>query len=903
MAEMSVGETGARPSSRVPGQLSEMTFEAFIVAWEGTAVTDLTADATPVRDRVEALCSAGAHVFVVSGADATTVDRQLLARPGGPGRLHLCTSSGSEVVEVTATGPVPVWRRAEAIGPRPTGEVIHMATARPDHADSVRWAAAWLARRGLTGGLILVVGHERGPVTGLLGRDAPFAPGVDRAVLASVVPGPGPVPEGVLHLDGGPAALVDVFDAQLERRAGRRVPSIDEDPAWVVPLPTDPVKERVAEALGALSNGWAGTRGDGGSGRAPLFVVSGVYTTGPNPRLLPGPLWTGLQAQGGSGGERRAVDLRTGVLVGGDDGIGSRSLRLVSCADPFALGARAEAPAAHLEGGERLADPGAGAAFERQDRDGAQVARTSDGGGDAIVVAARDRQQTRRGRRTVERLAAWSAGGAASADEALERLAALEDVGFDRLLADHREAWAGRWQEAAVAIEGGPDDQLAARFALFHLLSAAPDRGEAAVGARGLTGTAYGGHVFWDSDVYVLPSLAATRPAAARAMLEYRVRRLPAARAAAAAEGRRGARFPWESATDGFDVTPSHVQGLRGELIPVTTGHHEIHIVADVAWAACEYAAWTGDTAFLTGPGRDLLLDTARYWHSRVRTDADGTAHLDRVMGPDEYHEVVDDNAFTNVMARWNLRRAADLVDLTGGDAAEAASWRAVADALVDGYDPGRGGYEQFAGYSDLEPLFVADVAPPPVAADLLLGSERVGGSQLIKQADVVMLHHMVPDDVIAGSLTADLAYYEPRTSHGSSLSPAIHAAQLARAGQPDRALELFRMAARIDLDDLTGTTPGGLHLATIGGVWQALAYGFLGLRPRQDGLDVDPCLPGAWASLSLRARFHGGLIDVRAEHDTVTVSCRKPLRVRIGGGPAHRCDPPGRTFTIGRNI
>ncbi len=407
-----------------------------------------------------------------------------------------------------------------------------------------------------------------------------------------------------------------------------------------------------------------------------------------------------------------------------------------------------------------------------------------------------------------------------------------------------------------MVIDGDPEAELSARFAVFHLLGAAADTGESAMAARGLTGNAYGGHVFWDADVFALPALAALRPDAARSMLEYRIRRLPAARDQAAAEGHSGARFPWESAGDGRDVTPRRVRGPHNELIPVATGPEEEHIVADVAWAAVRYAAWTGDGAFLTGVGRHLVVDTARYWADRIRTDDAGRAHIDGVMGPDEYHATVDDNAFTNVMARWNLRQGADLLTRSGRDD-EAELWRKLADRLVDGWDPERGLYEQFAGYFDLEPLVMSEVAPPPVAADLLLGADRVSRSQLIKQPDVLMLHHLVPDDVREGSLTSCLDFYGPRTAHGSSLSPAVHAALLARAGQPERALEMFRMAARLDLDDRTGTTAEGLHLATLGGVWQALASGFLGVRADQGMLAVDPCLPEDWGALGLRFRFH----------------------------------------------
>jgi len=174
--------------------------------------------------------------------------------------------------------------------------------------------------------------------------------------------------------------------------------------------------------------------------------------------------------------------------------------------------------------------------------------------------------------------------------------------------------WGSRWEDADVVIEGDEDLQLAVRFALYHLMASVPDEGEAAVGARGLTGRAYRGHVFWDSDVYVLPFLAATHPAAARAMLEYRARRLPVAMRAARAQGREGARFAWESAQSGREVAPEHVRDERGEAVPVLTGALEEHVVADVAWAAACYVDWTGDQAFASTEGRKLLVQTARWY-------------------------------------------------------------------------------------------------------------------------------------------------------------------------------------------------------------------------------------------------------------------------------------------------
>ena len=404
--------------------------------------------------------------------------------------------------------------------------------------------------------------------------------------------------------------------------------------------------------------------------------------------------------------------------------------------------------------------------------------------------------------------------------------------------------------------------------------------------------------MFWDAEVFVLPVLAAVHPAAARAMVEYRIRRLGPARRLAADRGLAGARFAWESAADGTEVTPLWMTNRQGRRVLVRTGEQEDHIVADVAWAARRYADWTGDAAVLDGPGRELLLDTARYWASRARWDDDGLAHIDKVIGPDEYHVGVDDNAYTNVMARWNLRRAAELAERAGGATPdEIPAWRRLADALVDGYDPASGRYRQFAGFDELEPLLIGELTRPPVAADLLLGRDRVGAAQVVKQADVLMLHLLVPEETAPGSLEPNLAWYGPRTAHGSSLSPAVHAALLARAGDPDRALELFRLACRLDLDDLTGTTAGGLHVATMGGVWQALTTGFLGLRPSGDALDLDPRLPEAWDAVELRLRYHGVRLRVRAGHDQLELATDGPVPVRLPGLPEGTVIPPGASW------
>jgi trehalose/maltose hydrolase-like predicted phosphorylase len=873
------------------------TFEAIIIAWDTLPSLQEETAAAGLRDCIEALSEAGVHIFVVTSRNLSDLDGPLRASDRGRGQLFLCCGDRSLALEVSGRDPTAVSQSgADPSGAQLTSGPEDRASSLTDRSNWAHFAASFLAERGITGSLILVVGHEPAELLHAVANSEPALIGTfEHAVLQSIAD------PDARSVDSSP--LLAVLNGQLARRAARRVPQIDPDPSWVVPLPTGEAAERAKESLGTLGNGFSATRAareEGGPGTSPSLLVAGAYTTTND--LVAGPIWTDLDlaTTAPRSAERHLLDLRTGTLLRlGGDGSRLRTMRFVSLADPHAMALRAEAPLGDLETGEALR-PGRDAPdFVIAKENDVFLARAGEGA--TVTVAAAERSGIASGLRTVERLAAWctSPTDTASFDAARDLLSHASALGFDALLAEHREAWARRWSDARVTIEGDPASELAARFAVFHLLSAAGCSGEAAVGARGLTGQAYSGHVFWDADVFVLPALAAILPRAARAMLEYRIRRLPAARAAAAAEGHPGARFPWESAADGSDVTPREVRGNKGEVIPILTGSHELHIVADVSWAALRYASWTGDSAFIEGAGKALVVDTARYWRDRIRVDAGGRGHIDAVMGPDEYHEIVDDNAYTNLMARFNLRRGAERLRQDDPTSREALSFEALAAGLSDGWNSELGLYEQFAGYFDREPLLMADVARPPLAVDVLLGAQRVADSQLIKQADVVMAHHLIPEEMVAGSLGPCVRFYEPRTAHGSSLSPAIYASVLARAREPERALELFRLAARLDLDDLTGTTSEGLHLATMGSLWQALAAGFLGLTAESGGLAIDPCLPQAWSALALTFRFRSQRIRIRAEHDRVSINCETPLVVRIANQAPRHCDPPGITCVV----
>ena len=886
------GQLRARPTG--PGRLYmclNQGSEAFVVDASGPRPLE---QRRALPEENEALDRAAA--VAIERLEARGLHAEVVSRSPNRRRIDLVPPDEridglSEVVEIARAAAF----EAGLADPCVTSDAKHVEIGLTDRSDSARWAFGRLRRSGIAASQVLIGGDEFGPLGGQQGSDSLML--VDearKAVAVTVGREPEGVPPRVVSLGGGPPRFVELLEDQLERRTRGELPLIDAEPGWTLAFASvDPQFERVHGALMTLADGRIGTRGSPSAmhpSTDPSVLASGAYEEDErNGGLVPCPLWAMLDAWlGPTDTSARTLDLRTGTLSEeltiGEGRIST--LRFSSLARPGLAVSRARggrgsvvpAPAPSLR-------PGLNA--EQGTADGAAWARidTGDGG---VLAAVRDATESLDGADVVDRYAAYTADPYRTPrrDGPLRAVSRASEAGFEVAFREHRERWASRWEDADVAIDGDVDLQLAVRLALYHLMGSVADTGEAAVGARGMTGPAYRGHVFWDSDVFVLPFVAATHPAAARAMLEYRVRRLPAARAMARAAGREGAQFPWESARSGNDVTPRSARDRLGNVIPIRTGQREQHIVADVAWAAAWYESWTGDTEFMTGAGAELLFDTARFWASRVRWGREGRAHIYGVIGPDEYHEPVDDNSFTNVMARWNLRAAATRAE---GDprveAFERMRWLEVADALIDGFDPRTRLYEQFAGFFDLEPLVVADLAPRrPIAADLLLGRDRVRGAQVVKQADVLMLHHLVPDEVEPDSLVPNLDFYEPRTAHGSSLSPGIHASLFARAGRLSEAVHALELAARMDLDDLTGTTAGGVHLATMGSVWQALAFGFAGIRPKGQRLRIDPVLPEGWRTLDLTVRFRGSRVRIRVEPEAVEVRADPATAIEFPG-------------------
>lgn len=475
--------------------------------------------------------------------------------------------------------------------------------------------------------------------------------------------------------------------------------------------------------------------------------------------------------------------------------------------------------------------------------------------------------------------------------ECLEVLRRNRRGGLDAALGASRTAWAELWDRCDVEIEGAPDLTRAVRFGIHHLLIAAdPDDPTVNIGAKSLTGEGYKGHVFWDTEVMMIPFFTYTLPEIARTLLQYRHHTLPGARRLARAGGHPGARFPWESADTGAEECPEQTpDGLHRFWMR----DEELHVSADVAHAMLSYVEVTGDDAFLVEQAAETTFETSRFWSSRAEPHADGDgSSLLRVMGPDEFHSHVDDNAFTNELARWHLRSAAALYERLAREKPhelaelaerialtpeEPGTWAAVADGLAapvvrDGV------IEQFAGYFGLRdvPVTAWDENDMPVYPQGL-HHFNCEDTMLLKQPDVLMLVVMLPGLLTPEQARASFDFYEARTLHKSSLSPAIHAMVGLRVGDPSRAVRYFRRSAMVDLDDNQGNTHEGVHIASAAGTWQAAVFGFGGFRLVDGSPVVDPWLPPEWDGLRFRVAYGGLGLQVHVRRTEVSLTLVAP--------------------------
>ena len=478
-------------------------------------------------------------------------------------------------------------------------------------------------------------------------------------------------------------------------------------------------------------------------------------------------------------------------------------------------------------------------------------------------------------------------------EDCRDRLEEVSTLSLDQLERRQRE-WLDRfWERQDIRIQaddGGRTQQMV-RWELFQLAQSTAQI-ENGVGAKGLSGSGYSGHYFWDTEIYILPFLIYSAPARARAVLHYRYLMLPAARRRACALNLNGALFPWRT-IDGEEASA---------YFP--TGTAQYHIDADIAYAVAQYVQVTGDEDFLQAEGVDILVETARLWMGLGRYKEDGRFHIHCVTGPDEYTVLVDDNLYTNQMARFNLLAAYKAYqylcekhpDLIGAirqrlhfDDEEAVKWSRAAEAMFVPFDDQEGVHAQDAQFMQ-RPRWHFDQF---TARPLLLHYHPlvIYRHKVLKQTDVVMALYLLSSWFTPEQKLADFDYYDPLTTGDSTLSAASQSILAAEVGHDQLAMQYFRRSLFTDVDDLHANTTDGIHLAACGGVWSSLVCGFGGLRDTGGtGLSIDPRLPSSWRSLTYELEVRGTRFQVAVTTDGVDLKrlSGPELDLLVQGHPRH---------------
>lgn len=480
------------------------------------------------------------------------------------------------------------------------------------------------------------------------------------------------------------------------------------------------------------------------------------------------------------------------------------------------------------------------------------------------------------------------------------------EIGYEALYAEHTDCWERKWKESDVRIEGDNEAQLALRYSLYQLHIIAPGHSEKlSIPARGLSGQVYKGAIFWDTEMFMLPFFLYTQPGVARNLMMYRVHTLDGARGKAAEYGYEGAFYAWESQENGEDAcTLFNVNDVfTGRPMRTYFRDKQVHISADVAYGIWQYFIFTGDDSILLDGGAETVLECARFFYSYAYYNSFKSRYeiLD-VTGPDEYHERVNNNAFTNAMVKRCLHVALEVLDYLQSkypDVAESlmVDSRIKPEQLRDMHErlyipqpaEGTGVIEQFDRYFTLE-----DVTLEQLKSRVLNKHEYLGGgnglattTQILKQADVVLMLHLFKDEFSRAIKQRNWEYYEPRTEHGSSLSSCIYALVAADIGLSDWAYPYFKRTATIDL---TGDSKqyvgdlyiGGTHPAANGGAWMAAILGFAGLRFDGESVSIAPSLPEAWSSVSFPLRLRGASFTVTIEANQVQVEAAEENKVSI---------------------
>lgn len=454
------------------------------------------------------------------------------------------------------------------------------------------------------------------------------------------------------------------------------------------------------------------------------------------------------------------------------------------------------------------------------------------------------------------------------ADDAGAQAAAALADGFDVLAHEQAAVLDAFWHDSDVELDGDDALQQGLRFNLFTIFGSAGRDGRTNLAAKGLTGEGYEGHVFWDTEVFAQPFFAYTQPELARALLEFRIGTLGAARERAEEMGERGALFPWRT-----------INGREASAY-FPAGTAQYHINADIALALVRYVQVTGDRSLLLDGGAELLFETARLWAGlgAYIPAQGGEFCLNEVTGPDEYTALVNNNLYTNLMARAHLRHAIRVAEelardvpdvwarVSGGiglSLTEVDGWRQAADRMRVPRDAERGIHLQDDAFLDREPWDFA--ATPADHYPLLLHYHPlvIYRHQVLKQPDVVLAQVLLGRDFTTAEKRRNFAFYDPLTTGDSSLAPCIQSVAAAELGQTELARRYFASTARMDLDDVNGNTRDGVHIAAMAGTWVSVVNGFAGLRDDDGALSFAPRLPDAWHRLAFRLRVGASRLRV----------------------------------------
>ena len=495
--------------------------------------------------------------------------------------------------------------------------------------------------------------------------------------------------------------------------------------------------------------------------------------------------------------------------------------------------------------------------------------------------------------------------GSALSGKCDRSLAGMMRSGVDSLQKSHEKEWERLWDVSDISVKGSAEVEKAGRFNVYHLLICGKAGGNpSSIGAKSLTGESYRGHYFWDTEVYMLPFYVMNHPEMARHLLEYRFNHMDAARKNAPLRGFKGALFPWESGGNGEEETP-YFPDDKGGLYLWETGLFEHHIAADIPMAMMNYLAVTGDSEMMPSRGLELMVETARFWASRVTWNRkDECYEIRGVIGPDEYHYPVDNNVFTNFMARWNLEAAAETVEsveINNSKAfnrtarrislkdSEITEWRRIA-GLIKGTNPsGDGVIEQFDSYYKLKEVPITKWTRNGLPEwPKGVNEKNVLKTRLNKQADMILLMTLFPDRFSREQKINNFRYYEKRTLHMSSLSACAFALAGLEWGVGENAMRYFMSSLFTDLKDGQRNTKNGMHAACCGGNWQMLVRGFAGVGIRNGGLSINPRVPREWKEMSLSIIWRGNLLRLKVAAKSVQIrnTGSKAVSLSVFGQP-----------------